>query len=469
MTDTTTAASNTITRDDLLAENITDVGLADLLARLHDGNLLFAGGTWLLWDGARWQPDGADKVLQLVVDMLKQLRATAEQSRHHDSAKKVTGAMSTGRMKSIIELAATNERLRRHPGDFDSDPNHLNFLNGTLDLRTLQLQPHDPSQLITKRIDFPYDPNAVAPRWQRFQREVTGDDEGLIRFKQKMYGQALLGTLPEQKTFFLLGNGANGKSVELETLKATLGPYATTVPGEAFLKSSKGDPRNTYARLPGVRVAIGSEIDERQPLAEGAIKSLTGGEELTARRLYKDEFTFHPMCTLFIATNHLPRVIGDDYGIRRRLVAIPYPVTFAPDVQDPGLKRVLIQEGPGILAWLVEGLRLYQAEGLKPPQAIQQATRGFWQQADSVKAWLDGATESDSEAQWTAASAFASYHEFCVSNGIQPLTRTAFGTRMNARGFNEPTGRRRQNSDGCRVYVGIRPPGQTQAPAPTLN
>ena len=459
-----------ITHDDLLDESLTDIGLAGLFARLHNGRLLFAGGTWLHWDGTRWQPDTTDKVLKLLSDMLKQLWATATKSRHHAaSASSLLSTMRVGRMKSILELATSDERLRRHPGDFDGDPNYLNFLNGTLNLRTQQLQPHDPSHLITKRIDSPYDPDAVAPRWQQFQREVAGDDPDLTRHKQKVYGQALLGTLPEQKAFFLLGNGANGKSVELETLKAVLGPYATTVPGEAFLKSSKGDPRNTYARLPGVRVAIGSEIDERQPLAEGAIKSLTGGEELTARQLYKDEFTFHPMCTLFIATNHLPRVHGDDYGIRRRLVVIPYPVTFGPDVQDPDLKRALAQEAAGILGWLVEGIKLYQAERLDPPQAVLDATRGFWRQADSIKAWLDAATASNPQAHTTANDAFTSYTKYCLSNALQPLTQTAFGKRMGELGFNEATGQRRQNSHGRKVYVGIALRAQAPAATPTLN
>lgn len=459
-----------ITGDDLHEDGVTDIGLASLFARMNEHRLRFAGGTWFLWDTTRWQPSDPDLILQLVSETLQALRAAAESRRAPEAiTAKIRSAMRVGRMKSVLELAASDPLLRRKPTDFDSDPNFVNFRNGTLDLNTFELKPHDPDQLITLRIEHSFDPTATAPRWLRFQREVTAGDEELESYKQKAYGQALLGVQPEQKAFFHLGDGANGKSVELETLKDVLGPYATTIPGEAFLKSAKSDPRNTFARLPGVRFAIGSEMDEQQPLAEGVIKSLTGGEELTARKLYRDEFTFRPMCTLFIATNHLPRVNGSDHGIRRRLVTIPFPVTFAASDQDPHLRTDLICEAQGIINWLFVGLTRYRTEGLRAPKAVRDATSRFWSQADSVGEWLQSDTTSGDDDRITAEDAYTSYRSFCSKAGITPFGRTKFGIRLSELGFNEGTGRRQQNSRGCTVYRGFSLRHQAVDPTQSVN
>jgi len=405
----------------------------------------------------------------MVINLLDKLLEFANDHIGPDSLAKINGLRNARRVRAILDLASSDPRLRCRIADLDANPNLLNFTNGTLDLTTLTLREHDPRDLITKRIETAYLPDASAPRWEQFQREVAGGDEDLMRYKQKLAGYVLLGSQLEQKVFFFHGNGANGKSVELEVLKSVLGPYATTVPGEAFLRSAKGDPRHTFARLPGVRLAVASEIDERQPLAEGAIKSLTGGEELTARHLYKDEFTFHPMFTLVIATNHLPRVNRDDAALRRRLVVVPFPTTFAPDQRDPHLTGTLRSEAAGIIAWAVNGLAHYQQEGLEPPQAVSDATLAFWQAGDSVQAWLAENTDARPATHMLAQDAYAEYNEYCRTKGIEPLSTVGFGRRMGELGFNEATGKRRQNAQGRQTYVGIGRRAGVTARLKTLN
>ena len=70
----------------------------------------------------------------------------------------------------------------------------------------------------------------------------TEEREFLIRFN----GYCLSGEVSEQVLLFLLGTGANGKTVWIETTKAILGDYADKIQTEMLMQHF----RNTQAASP---------------------------------------------------------------------------------------------------------------------------------------------------------------------------------------------------------------------------
>ena len=78
--------------------------------------------------------------------------------------------------------------------------------------------------------------------------------------------------------------------------------------------------------LNGMRIGLFIRVD--QALDEPRLKYLTGGDTVSARRLYASRFEFKPTHKLWIATNHKPRVRGGDDGIWRRLKLIPFEQTL---------------------------------------------------------------------------------------------------------------------------------------------
>src|SRR3954451_20790651 len=93
---------------------------------------------------------------------------------------------------------------------------------------------------------------------------------------------------------FLLGSGANGKSIFTRTLAAMLGPYATTASMDSFMASTSPRHPTDLAALHGARLVLASETERGRALAENRVKVLTGGDAVSARFMGKDFFTYMP-------------------------------------------------------------------------------------------------------------------------------------------------------------------------------
>ena len=123
----------------------------------------------------------------------------------------------------------------------------------------------------------------------------------------------------------LYGNGRNGKSVFLDILNEIFGNYATNIQPQAIMASkTQSDASPEIAKLDGARLVTTTEPNEGERFDEGLIKQLTGGDRVSARKLYENEFEFTPQFKLWMATNHKPYVRGRDDGIWRRFVIIPF-------------------------------------------------------------------------------------------------------------------------------------------------
>jgi putative DNA primase/helicase len=263
--------------------------------------------------------------------------------------------------------------------DLDRDPWLLNVANGTVDLRSGELRRHRREDLITKLIDVEYHPDAPCKRWLRFLEEIQ-PKESTRRYLQRSAGYSATGSARERVVLILHGGGRNGKSVFLQELRTTLGPYAVRMPSETFLaKRQDGAIPNDIAQLRGARMAFGSETGEGRRLAEAKIKEMTGDESISARFMRGEWFDFRPAFTPWLATNHRPVIKGSDAAIWDRIRLVPFNVRFRlPDEPDSGLAvadlalaEKLDAERQGILAWIVRGAVDWYRDGLGAPDDVR--------------------------------------------------------------------------------------------------
>jgi len=398
---------------------------------------------WYAWRGNRWAPDNTGEML---LRPKKVARALYDEAGLHDSealrkacADWARKCESAERRRAALLCAQSEPGIPVLPSDFDADPLLLNCENGTIDLRTGEIRPHNRADLITRLAPVRYEPAARFDLWERFLDDVTAGDGEFRDFLQRAAGYSLTGSVREEVLFFVHGPGGSGKSTFLEALKATFGDYARVADFESFIqRATAGAVRNDIAELAGRRFVVSIEVDEGRRLAEGLVKLLTGGDTVRARFLYQEAFEFPPTFKLWLAANHAPRVKDDDSALWRRILRVPFDRVVPKERRDPTLKARLRDartSGPAILSWAVEGALRWQESGLSVPAAVEQATEAYRAEMDPLREFVEDRCILH-ESEWVAASNLRSEYERWASETGErhTLDSKAFSDRLRARG-----------------------------------
>lgn len=374
----------------------TDAGNA---ARLLDGNrdrirFVSRWGRWLVYDGTRWRLDHADTVVShLAAQIGAQLvgrvpEVYAQPDKLRPLLAHVRRAESASGIAATLTLAASVPGVAIDHEALDADPWLLNVANGTVDLRTGTLRPHDPADLLTMRAPVNYDPNAHARAWEAFLARVLPDD-GVRSFVQRCCGLALVGQQLEHLLIICLGGGANGKSTMTRVVADVLGEYAIVAARDVLLALKHDAHPTAKADLFRRRFAHSGELPPAAKLDEAQVKELTGGDRIKARRMREDHWEFDPSHLLWLHANHRPTIEGTDDGIWRRLVLIPFAVQIPATERDPHLaRRIVDTEAAGVLRWMLDGLADYRTHGLGIPDAVSAATTSYRTESDTVAAFI---------------------------------------------------------------------------------
>lgn len=444
------------------SQNTTDLGNAKRFAHQHrqDTRYCPAQKQWFVWDERRWKEDDGSEIERKAKDTVRSIyreaSAEADENRRKDIASWAKESETAHRIRSMIFLARSEPEIAVQLEHLNRDPWRLNCLNGTIDLKTGALGPHRREDLISKLAPVEYDPEARHPMWEEFIDWITSGNGEFAGFLQRAVGYTLTGDVSEEKLFFIHGPAASGKSTFLEALRAGLGGYAMTADFEVFLKrTSVGGPRNDIARLAGSRFVVSIEVDEGKALAEGIVKTLTGGDTVSARFLYKEAFEFMPTFKLWLAANHVPKVRDDDDAMWRRILRIPLERVVPKAQRNPTLKTTLKNPrgaGPAILAWAVQGCLEWQRTGLSVPPMIEEATDAYRQDMDVLRDFLEDRCTIDSADFVGVTDLWQAYETWATENREpHPLNRQTFVGRLEKRGFK----RDRVGKDRDRVWLGI--------------
>ena len=447
----------------LLLANRTDYGNGERLAWFARDELRHVAGQerWLLWDGRRWRPDGKERVLTRAAAMVRALAAQAETVEDPDEREALRRhamrSESVSRLSSMLRVAGS--LLSVQPEALDRQPLLLNCRNGTVDLATGELRPHDRADLLTRVVPVDYAAQAPCPRWERFLDRIFQHNRPLIDFVQRAVGYSLTSLGTEQVLFLAVGSGANGKSTFLEMLRALMGDYATNAEFSTFLKRDSDGARNDLARLAGARLVTASEPERGKPLAESLVKQLTGGDAVTVRFLFKEFFEYLPTFKVWLLANQLPGIFGSDGGIWRRLLLVPFTVIIPEIERDQTLSQKLREELDGILAWAVRGCLMWQQGGLRVPPEIRQATAEYRDLMDPLPAFLSGVCELGSAHVVLARDLYNAYLKWAAQCGEPPLSQKGLANRLQDHGLRPTRGLR-----GVRSWRGLRL--RTSAPLP---
>ena len=196
----------------------TDLGNARTFAAHHGQDICYCSALrkWLTWDGSRWVADEIGEIERkakaTVVRMAVEATKIKDDERRTQALRYAFRCQSAYKIKAMINLAQSEPGIAIRTSDLDANAWQLNVLNGTLDLKTGKLRPHERRDLITKIVAVPYDPAAKCPVWEQFISEIMDGNVDAVLYLQKAIGYSLTGSTSEQVIFVLHGPGANGKS-----------------------------------------------------------------------------------------------------------------------------------------------------------------------------------------------------------------------------------------------------------------
>lgn len=459
---TTTSGAVEPTLDATLARRpLTDLGNAERLVRRHGQDLRYCHpwGRWLVWDGRRWKSDDTGAVMRLAKKTVRQMLREAATLEDDDKRKALTtwalGSEKRDRLSAMIDLARSELGIPILPPEMDRDGWLFNCRNGTIDLRTGTIRPHNRADAITKLCDVEYDPAATCPTWDStletfFERGDSIKTLELVDYWQRLAGCCIAGVIRDHVLPIAYGSGSNGKSTVLNALIDTFGhDYAMKAPPD-FLMAKKGESHPTdMADLFGKRLVVAIETPQGRRLNETLVKEATGGDKIRARRMREDFWEFSPTHTLILATNHKPGIRGTDLGIWRRLRLVPFTVTMPDNRADKTVPERLRAEVAGILRWCVEGCREWQERGLNSPPEVHEATKSYREEQDIVGAFISDCCIQGPQLRAKATTLYEAYSKWVESSGERMrMSQREFGQALDERGFEK------KRSDGF-WYLGI--------------
>jgi P4 family phage/plasmid primase-like protien len=366
----------------------------DGFVRVYDADN--ATGVWM--PGKRWTlSDPGDALLRLAIRRyLDELfeRYRAPEPGKPDSRRVLKQAAFVSGVLAEVKPWLPPKSCR----DFDADPTILPLPDGKVaDLRHGTIREMRREDCQTKRLTVT-PMNTPTPRWDRFLREITRDDERLAAFIVRLFALSVTG-LSLHLLIFFHGRGRNGKGASLRLLERILGQgiFSVVLKPDDIEYRRGGSDRNKrlMGGLRGMRMGftgetVGSNLDWT------LLKTLTGGDTLRGAKLYQDEAGFTPQHTLFLLTNDRPK-LPPTAAFKGRLVFVPFHADFT-NSGDMTLEEDLKQEMPGILWKLIQAAPGVFARGVEPPESVLDATADVMDENDVARPFIEKWLIEDTDA-----------------------------------------------------------------------
>lgn len=429
---------------------LTEFGNAKRMLTDNKDRIMFVAETesWYVWDDSHWRKSTHIEIeamaKQTVLGLLNDIGDLGVMP-VDEQLQFARESMKSSMISNMVKLARSEADVLTKIEGLDKNKALFAAANCTIDLTTGQTYAPDPYDRITIATRVEYHADAKCDVWLQTLHDVFCGDQELIDFFQRLIGYTMLGSPTEDLIVIPYGNGSNGKSTVLGAIRDVFDNHAKTAANETFMSNkfggSGGGPREDILRLMGSRFVYVSEPDEYSVLKEGLIKAMTGGEAMPARAAYaKATVEVIPTWTAFMPTNHKPTIKGDDHGIWRWLLPIPFLRNFDKDegvTKDPNRAEKLLAERSGILTWCIRGALQYLQVGLCIPQVIQDAREEYKADMDLMVEWFEESCVIVPKEWASSAELWASWQAFAASRGELRFISSSrsLGKRLSGKGF----------------------------------
>lgn len=433
-----------------------DISIARLFAAQSVDKIRYQAESkkWLLWTGTHWKTDKTDEVIRRGAAFAQNLYTkiydlSLSKAELGEAHKQVKRSNSNNGLTAFVNISKAY--LGLEASELDRNPYILNCKNGTVNLRTGKLLPHNTKDFCTKIAPFDYEAGAADPFLDDFLTTIQPNP--IHRdFLQRSIGYSLLGVARERAFWILYGGGNNGKSVFTDIVGEILGDYSSATTSDSVMNRKADRIPNDIARLRGQRFVVIPETEENERINAALIKALSAGDKITARFLFGEFFDFYFSGKLWIATNHKPTITDHSRGFWDRLKLIPFTTDIPKEkiIKKDTLLQRLTDGAPAFLNWMITGTQLYlNNNDLQVPASIQSEIDLYKYEQDSIAQFLDEASETGINYSVSNKELYARYKEFCSDNGEELRSHKRLSQNLKERGFE-------QDKSGARYWNGLR-------------
>lgn len=428
-----------------------DGGILEAWLDIHKEKCMYVPdyAEWYTWSGKNWEQDKKNHIKLSIILLIAAMNDEARsklKAAVSDEDKKMWQHY-VGATKRTDARVSSVERMARLFCSVESSQldgmELLNLQNGTLNLETFILCPHDPQDLLTHCLDYDYDETAHSPHWHKITARFTGD---VINFFQEFCGYALTPKTNHEITVWLKGERGGGKSTLILGLQTVLGSKA----GVLGLSDIEKD-RFALADLPGKTLVVATEQPGEYVRSSHIINAIVSGERIRVNKKFKDAIHIVPTCKILWAMNDYPTVANPGDGLYRRIKVIEVPQLNG-TIVDPHLQGKLKHEKSGILNWALEGLRRLQTRGkFCIPQSVEASTQQFAHENDVVAMFVEDFCVTGINLSFQSSALYSNYSSWCFASGYKAKSTVKFARDLKRLGFLKE----RDTVTGTMVWRGI--------------
>jgi len=396
--------------------------------------------TWYRWVGTHWYKTVKEEIKQMIIQSIESIKNVADSKfdirdkRYVELIKFAHRYLSNSNVEATLEMVKSYPEVLIKEEVMNKDLFLVNVKNGTYNLKTKELQPHNKGDYITQIIDIDYNPNAKCDNFKKWLNIIFKNDKALIDYVQEALGYSLSGSTDARNVFFCYGKGKNGKTVFADVINKIFNDYKDGLTDEMYIQQSNGKTTPVeILHYEYSRVLFGDETPEDSKLNTKFIKNFSGGGEISTR-IYHTQTVgkIRPKAKMWILGNFRPAASSTDQALWDRLRLIPFTHRFNnPEAKQKVLAR-LLEEKEGILKWMIDGWSIYEERFLTVlPEAIRSTTQEYRDDYNDFQKFVADACIIDPESRIKAKELFQIYNSWAKENGCLVCTSdTKFGRML---------------------------------------
>ncbi len=350
------------------------------------------------------------------------------------------------RLTRVVKLLKAERSIKIQDSEINKYPKcWVCFKNGFLDLKTLDMHPHDPKYNNIVQIPHEWNPSHMAEGsiTETFLKDFIKNPDDCEMFLEYA-GLCMTPDMHFQKMLILRGEGGLGKSVLLRMMEWMIGDENISSITMQNL-NDRFSPVFLYGKLLNSYADLSSE--DMQNTA--GIKTITGEDRIRSEYKGGDLFFFHPFCKLLFSANKIPKSRDEKtVAYYRRLLIIP----FTKRAQHvPDLEEKLKHDIDSFITLSVQAAhRMYENGSILESDNSKKEVQDLYLATDTAMAFIQDCCETGTDCKSSRDELYSMYEMYCEREGRPSLSRQGFYGNLKDKGFSE------RYRDGYKWFHGIR-------------